>query len=161
MLEVGHHITYMPKDKGTLYVGYTRYPNLPKTQEGYIRQGKDVEDDFILFKKGLGEEKKVVKKYQQNKPSSFLYYVAPLQFLNYIIKEGIKPQNGAYFQLYENEQTALEKTKQVGEFNLLRIDATKMYEDGYIFYTDDNGSWYIEEIPKEYISRISHGKDLD
>jgi len=151
MLEVGHHITYMPKEKGTLYVGYTRYPQVLKTQEGYIRQGRDVEDDFILFKQGL----LVPKKQQREKrlvPPEVLYYVVPDDDIEDIMKKGIISPKEYNLKFFNTTESVLAFDKLKGVSFILEITTKRMYEDGYIFIEDKNGQWFTKKIPSQYIT---------
>ena len=156
MLEVGHHITYMPKDKGTLYVGYTRYPNLPKTQEGYIRQGKDVEDDFILFKQGLGEEKKNDLGFIEVSPPQYLYLTIDKRYLTLVLEKGVGLSNKKTPILTKDKETSFTMSKVHKENQiLLRIDTQRMHEDGALFFATENKLfWMCKEIKPKYIQKL-------
>jgi hypothetical protein len=154
MLEVGHHITYMPKEKGTLYVGYTRYPQVLKTQEGYIRQGRDVEDDFILFKQGL----LVPKKQQREKrlvPPEVLYIAVEDRYLEIMLTKGLAAKNNIIIQLSTNTSNAQKLKENTEEkLHLLKIDALAMYNDGINFTQVKKDVWATKTLASKYVTKI-------
>ena len=152
LLEVGNHITYMPKAKGTLYVGYTQYPNLPKTQEGYMRQGKDVEDDFILFKQGLLELKSNAQSRQGEGKvmvPDVLYLPVKNDYIDYCLDSGLSVSANEKIRLFKG----IEEIENLNKNNItiLKIDSLLMHKNDYIFFYVNN-QWYTQKIPSVYIS---------
>jgi len=157
MLEIGSHITYMPKDKGTLYVGYTRYPQVPKTQEGYIRQGRDTEDGFIRFKQGLLMPAQVQAQAQASKPTQplppeVLYYIVPDDEIEKIMQKGIVAPDEYELKFFNTVDEILEFEHLKGISFILEVATTKMYQDGYKMRQDKAGNWFTKVIPSQYIS---------
>jgi len=148
MLKVGHHITYLPKDKGTLYVGYTRYPNIPKTQEGYIRQGKDVEDDFILFKQGLLKP----KPRGQKKPPEVLYFAVEEKYIQILLAKGMHAEKNESIGLYMTKEKALKSKNNKENIKCIEVKASKMLKEGYKFIQDIEDVWYTDYLPNQYLS---------
>ena len=102
-----------------------------------------------------------MKRYNLETPPNVLYYGVGLQFLNYVMKEGLKQTKDKYIQLFKDKKDALEAgKKQGGESRVLSVDALKLHNGGYKVYVDDKGVWYTREIPKDYISIISNRKDV-
>ena len=157
MLEVGNHVTYMPKDKATLYVGYTRYPDVPKTQEGYIRQGRNVEDDFILFKQGLLlPKKKEPTKSKAVVPPEVLYAISNKEIKKTFI-EGLIAPKGYELELFNDTSSIMDLLEKDADMFqnislVYQIDSKQMVADGYTFIQDKNKKWFTKEIPSKYIS---------
>ncbi len=156
MLEIGNHITYMPKDRGTLYVGYTRYPDIPKTQEGYLRQGHETENGFIRFKQNLLTSPKAQRD-TQPRPPEVLYYIVPDKNLVYILKEGVKSKEGEYLALFNDTESIIDlldtdPDKFQGMSLILQINIKQMIADGYKVIGNQKGKWFTKEIPSQYIS---------
>ena len=53
-----------------------------------------------------------------------------------------------------NIETAIEVGKRHGKVIVLKIDALKMYQDGYPFYHSNNKVWLTDIIPTIYISIV-------
>ena len=149
LLEVGNHITYMPKAKGTLYVGYTKYPNLPKTQEGYLRQGKDVEDDFILFKQGLLELKDT---HREDVVPEVLYLEVEKELVPLSLKNDLFAPEGRYITLLNSESKEEKEKKSNDTLVYLTVQAQQMQEDGYELIKDMENRWHTQKIPFIYLS---------
>ena len=156
LLEVGNHITYMPKAKGTLYVGYTQYPNLPKTQEGYLRQGKDVEDDFILFKQGLLESKDT---HREDVVPEVLYLAVEEHLLKNVLNKNIMAPSNGYIQLHRDKNNALSIKANTKNVILLKIDAKKMYEDNNMIYETVKNQLLVKVLPYKYFNKIKYEKE--
>jgi len=156
MLEIGSHITYMPKDKGTLYVGYTKYPQVPKTQEGYMRQGRDTEDGFIRFKQGLLQPSQPqVNKPKKSLPPEVLYLAVEERYVKSILKMGLIAKENKAIQLSidtSKAQKLKENTK--GKLHILKIEALDMYNDGSNFIEVRRDIWTTKTIASQYITKI-------
>jgi len=158
MLEIGNHVTYMPKDKGTLYVGYTRYPDVPKTEEGYIRQGRDTENGFIRFKQNLLNPKANTQTKQTRPvPPEVLYYVVSDKEIKKTLTKGIQAKQDSYIALFTSTKSIIDLLeKDSDNFHnmslILEIDTKKMIKDGYAIIQDKIGKWFTKEIESQYIS---------
>ena len=154
MLKTGNHISYMPKDKGTLYVGYTKYPSVPKIQEGYIRQGRDVENDFIHFKQNLLPEKDAstdTKPERKNIPD-LLFLAIEEQYIKVGLENGFSAGEGKNIMLFTTPKEA--KSKVNSDAKLLGIYTSEMQKDGYVFKLYQNDTWVTKELPSKYIELI-------
>jgi len=156
MLEIGNHITYMPKDKGTLYVGYTRYPQVPKTQEGYLRQGRETEDGFIRFKLELmTPPEPQTAKHAQPRPPEVLYVAVKEKDIESILQNGISASKGRLLQLHKTMTDALASLDADKEhIHVTKVDALGMYHDGIEFGQDKAGEWFTEVIEGRYMTLI-------
>lgn len=153
MLKVGHHITYFPKDNGLLYVGYTRYPDSKPKVEGYIRQGRDTENNFISFKQTFT---KIDRKEQKKVPPPKIFYMAlDEKYIDLVLEKGIAAPEERLIQLSKTPEEAQalvtknEKTEDTTK--LIKIDAKQMDKDGFIFKINDEQEWFADVIEGRYI----------
>jgi putative RNA 2'-phosphotransferase len=84
-------------------------------------------------------------------PPDILYHGTSTRFLSSIMKDGLKSMKRQYTHLSQTEKIALTVGKRHGNPIVLRIDAKKMYEEGYKFYLSENKVWLVEEVPVKYI----------
>jgi len=154
MLEIGNHITYMPKDKGTLYVGYTRYPQVPKIQEGYLRQERHTEDDYILFKQGLLTPTTSTQTQTQSKPPDVLYVAVEEKYVKSVMQSKMLASDDKMLQLHKTMTEALVLEADKDYLHVIKIDALGMYNDGIEFGKDKAGEWFTKVIERQYMTLI-------
>ena len=56
-----------------------------------------------------------------------------------------------YVHLSKDKETAIKVGSRRGKPIVLKINAPKMFLDGYKFYLSKNDVWLIDEIPTNYI----------
>ncbi len=56
-----------------------------------------------------------------------------------------------YVHLSKDKETAIKVGSRRGKPIVLKIDAPKMFLDGYTFYLSENNVWLIDEVPATYI----------
>ncbi len=62
-----------------------------------------------------------------------------------------------YVHLSEGIDQAKEVGKRHGKLVLYRIDAEKMYQDGFKFYKSSSGVWLTDSVPYEYLKEVDEG----
>ncbi len=85
-------------------------------------------------------------------PPPVLYHGATEQFIDQILKQGLKPMNRHHVHLSET----LDVAETVGGrrkhgFVVLEIDAARMITAGLKFLISENGVWLIDHVPPEYL----------
>lgn len=155
MLETGNHISYMPKDRGTLFVGYTRYPKTKKVTSGYIRQGRDVENDFIRFKQNIlpksNKNKQTEHEGQRELPTR-LYMSLEKEHIEQILEYGIMAPEGKLLILLDNMSKLVEQNQEnQDEMIIVEIDSKQMVDDKIEFIYEE-GVWMIQDIDAIYVS---------
>lgn len=94
----------------------------------------------------------------EKKPPEILYLGISINKLEEISENGLK-ENSEPIYLYESKYRAFDEEKvKNSPTSVLKIDALKMYKDGYVFSTKANNVWLISEIPSQYIDRLPVGK---
>ncbi len=90
--------------------------------------------------------------YPQKVPPEFLYHGTATRFLESIQKEGLKPQERQYVHLSEDEQTAIAVGQRYGKPVVLKIEALRMYQQGFKFFQAENGVWLTSSVPIEVLN---------
>ncbi len=81
-----------------------------------------------------------------------VFHGTTTEYLPFIKKEGLKKMNRQYVHLSFDEKTALKVGKRHGEPVILKIDAQKMKEEGFIFYLSENNVILTDNVPISFIS---------
>lgn len=87
-------------------------------------------------------------------PPDVLYHGTAVQFVESILKEGIKPMNRQYVHLSWDQETAVIVGKRHGKVRLLQIDTKSMVKDGCKFYLSENNVWLTNYVAPQYIQVI-------
>jgi len=85
-------------------------------------------------------------------PPEFLYHGTSLDFLNSILKDGIKSMTRHHVHLSIDKKSAMKVGQRHGKPVVLKIQAKKMQEDNYEFFLSENNIWLIDFVPPEYIT---------
>lgn len=92
--------------------------------------------------------------YPEKVPPEFLYHGTATRFLEAIKKEGLKPQERQYVHLSEDEQTAIAVGQRYGKPVVLKIEALRMYQQGFKFFQAENGVWLTDKVNANFL--INH-----
>jgi putative RNA 2'-phosphotransferase len=102
-----------------------------------------------------GHSVKVDLGYKAKKPPVVLYHGTVSQFLDAIMKSGLKKMKRHHVHLSADEATANMVGSRRGKAVILLVDSGKMDRDGYEFFLSDNGVWLTDSVPAKYISKKS------
>jgi putative RNA 2'-phosphotransferase len=83
-------------------------------------------------------------------PHNFLYHGTVEKFLHAIQVEGLKKMSRQYVHLSNDIETAIKVASRRGKPIILKINAPKMFADGFQFYRSENGVWLTDFVPVEY-----------
>lgn len=86
------------------------------------------------------------------KPPEILYHGTATRFLESILKEGLKPQARQHVHLSTEIETAVAVAQRYGKPVILRVEAGRMFEQGFTFFLSDNGVWLTESVPTAFIN---------
>ena len=84
-------------------------------------------------------------------PPDVLYHGTSIKFVDNIFSNGLLKMNRNHVHLSVDKKTAIVVGSRKGMPVTLKIDARKMYSQGYAFYISDNGVWLIDNVPPEFI----------
>lgn len=90
-------------------------------------------------------------------PTDSLYHGTATHALSSILKGTLISKSRTHVHLSKDIETALNVGKRHGTPVILKIDACKMYQDGFIFYESNNGVVLVDEVPSKYITPLSFG----
>lgn len=89
-------------------------------------------------------------------PPEFLYHGTAAQFLDAIMREGLKPMKRQYVHISPDYETAVKVGSRHGKPVVLQIRARDFKNDGNELYRSSNGVWQAQYIPPEYFILISN-----
>lgn len=90
--------------------------------------------------------------YPEKEPPEFLYHGTATRFLDAILKEGLKPGNRHYVHLSESVYTSAAVGQRYGKPVVLKIEALRMYQQGFKFFQAENGVWLVNNVAADYIT---------
>ena len=120
-----------------------------------IHQKKYVFTGNREFVKIYNKENDFQKMYKITKPPVVLFHGTAEADINIISSHGIKPIDGQYVYLFDNEDTARENGSKNGRPAVIEIDTRKMFKHGEIFYKGINGVWLTSYVSPRYIMDIT------
>ncbi|GHU01924.1 putative RNA 2'-phosphotransferase [Betaproteobacteria bacterium] len=89
--------------------------------------------------------------YAEKVPPEFLYHGTATRFLESILKEGLKPGKRQHVHLSEDVQIAIAVGQRYGKPVVLKVEALRMYQQGFKFFQADNGVWLTDKVPVIFI----------
>ncbi len=98
----------------------------------------------------------VVIEMESPEPPEFLYHGTAAQFLDAIMREGLKPMKRQYVHISPDYETAVKVGSRHGKPVVLQIRARDFKNDGNELYRSSNGVWQAQYIPPEYFILISN-----
>ena len=87
----------------------------------------------------------------ERKPLDILYHGTGIKSIEGIKSNGINKRGRNHVHLSADLGVATEVGKRHGSPFVFKVDAKRMYKDGYKFYLSDNGVWLTDFVPKEYL----------
>ena len=111
-------------------------------------------DDKTLIRANQGHSIPVDVELNEVQPPEFLWHGTAEKYVDGICRLGLISKSRLYVHLSCDTQTAIDVGKRHGEVVLFRIDARKMYHDGFKFYLSKNGVWLTKHVPVAYLYRF-------
>jgi len=87
----------------------------------------------------------------EKEPPVFLYHGTATRFIESIMNQGLLSKSRHHVHLSQDEQTAVAVGKRYGKPVILKIEALKMYQQGFKFFQAENGVWLTNHVPTEFI----------
>ena len=116
------------------------------------KQRYSFNEDKTLIRANQGHSIPVDVELKETQPPKFLWHGTGEKYKQSILRDGLIPKSRLYVHLSTDTQTATTVGQRHGKVVLFRIDAQKMYQDGYKFYLSKNGVWLTKHVPIEYLS---------
>ena len=114
----------------------------------------DFNDDRTKIRANQGHSLDVDVEMDVCTPPDILYHGTAEKYLESIQKDGILKKTRKFVHLSPDEETAIEVGARHGKAVVIKIDARRMYEDGFIFLLSKNGVWQVEHVPCLYFLEI-------
>lgn len=89
----------------------------------------------------------------EKEPPEFLYHGTATRFLESIRQQGLIAGNRHHVHLSQDMQTAIAVGQRYGKSVVLKIEALRMYQQGFKFFQAENGVWLTNHVP---INLIHH-----
>ena len=116
------------------------------------KQRYEFSDDGRKIRARQGHSIPVDVGLQEAEPPSVLYHGTGSDvFFSNIQHEGLRPMTRQHVHLSKDVETATNVGRRHSkDVHIIKIDAKRMYADGYKFYLSNNGVWLTAEVPSEY-----------
>lgn len=93
-------------------------------------------------------------------PPMILYHGTAEQYLENIMKDGLKPRKRNYVHLSETIDMAIQVGARHGKPIVLSIDTEAIISAGYKFYKAQNGVWLTSEVPARFYKITTDKLDI-
>lgn len=107
--------------------------------------------DKTLIRANQGHSVPVDVELEEVEPPEYLWHGTAHKYVHGINSMGLIPKSRLYVHLSLEVETATSVGKRHGDVALYRVDALKMYQDGYKFYLSKNGVWLTKSVPVAYL----------
>jgi putative RNA 2'-phosphotransferase len=115
------------------------------------KQRFEIKADRIRAFYGHSIESKIAR--EQTCPPQVLFHGTPNQTASIILLEGLKAMNRQNVHLSSDKKTAEVVAKRWhSEYQILKVDAKKAFNDGIAFYKGNENIWLADFITQQYIS---------
>ncbi|MDW2981787.1 RNA 2'-phosphotransferase [Rhodanobacter sp. KK11] len=88
---------------------------------------------------------------EPKQPPEFLYHGTATRFLDSILAEGLRPGERHHVHLSEDVSTATAVGQRYGKPVVLKIEALRMHQQGFVFFQADNGVWLVTNVPNSFL----------
>ena len=109
--------------------------------------------DGARIRANQGHSVEVDLRLEEKDPPEVLYHGTVQRFLPSIDAEGLKKGRRHHVHLSADVATARKVGARRGKPVVLKVDAGRMYQDGYKFFVSANGVWLTDSVPPGYLSR--------
>ncbi|MNJ86154.1 RNA 2'-phosphotransferase [compost metagenome] len=110
-------------------------------------------DDYTKIRANQGHSVNVDLQFEPMEPGGYLYHGTVEKFLESIHTGGLQKRTRLHVHLSKDLETAIKVGSRRGKPVILKIDAVRMFRDGYPFYLSKNGVWLCDEVPAQYIEQ--------
>jgi putative RNA 2'-phosphotransferase len=105
----------------------------------YIRAAQGHSTDSVCLKHG------------EKEPPDFLYHGTATRFLESIRQQGLVPGSRHHVHLSQDIPTAIAVGRRYGKPVVLRIEALRMHQQGFIFFQSRNEVWLTAHVPCKFL----------
>jgi putative RNA 2'-phosphotransferase len=109
-------------------------------------------EDGLRIRANQGHSIEVELGYAPTAPPGILYHGTAERFLTSIKQQGLIKGKRRHVHLSADLDTAMKVGRRHGKPVVLRIEAGRMSQDGFIFYLSTNGVWLTDRVPVQYLT---------
>ena len=111
-----------------------------------------ISDDGLRIRAVQGHSTETVSiTHTEKVPPEFLYHGTATRFLESIRREGLLPGERHYVHLSQDVPTATAVGQRYGKPVVLKIEALRMYQQGFKFFQAENGVWLTTQVPTDFL----------
>lgn len=108
-------------------------------------------DDGQRIRAAQGHSVDVDLGLEPQRPPDELYHGTASANLDAIFSDGLNPGRRKQVHLSLDPDTAERVGQRHGKPVVLRVEAQRMFEDGFDFFRSDNGVWLTDKVPATYL----------
>ena len=108
-------------------------------------------EDGLKIKATYGHSIEVDLGLKARKPPEHLFHGTATRSLDSIKRIGITRKRRRYVHLSADRMTAAKVGGRHGRPAILTIQASRMFDAGFLFYHSESGIWLTDRVPPEYI----------
>lgn len=112
-------------------------------------------EDKTLIRANQGHSIPVDVELEEVAPPETLYHGTGEKYVPSIEAKGLVPKSRLYVHLSSDYETAFKVGGRHGRPVVFRIQAMRMFRDGFKFYRSVNGVWLAKSVPAEYFERVN------
>ncbi|PCJ16661.1 MAG: hypothetical protein COB02_15660 [Candidatus Cloacimonadota bacterium] len=86
-------------------------------------------------------------------PPKVLYYGSNTRLAPQHLEQGLKPSKADFVILNQEKDPCIKLAKKTGKPLIFSVDSKSMQKDGYKFYIQKGGVWWVNEVPAQYLSK--------
>jgi putative RNA 2'-phosphotransferase len=110
-----------------------------------------VSENGLRIRANQGHSLPVQLDYKPQAPPENLFHGTPTRFLNSIRANGLIKGQRHHVHLSADTATARKVGERRGTAAILKIRASEMHAQSFLFYQSDNGVWLTDHVPVEFI----------
>jgi putative RNA 2'-phosphotransferase len=130
------------------------YDELIECVETNEKKRFSFDDTGDLIRANQGHSVAVDLQLEEQVPPDVLFHGTVERFLASIMAEGLKKGKRHHVHLSRDIETARKVGARRGKPIILRVDAGKMYQEGFKFFLSANGVWLTESVPAIYLAKM-------
>src|SRR5215470_12689 len=109
-------------------------------------------EDGLLIRANQGHSIEVELGYAPTAPPDVLFHGSAERFMASIKKQGLIKGKRHHVHLSADIDTATKVGRRHGKPVVLKVEAGRMRQDGFVFYLSANKVWLTEHVPVQYLA---------
>ncbi|MFK7789168.1 MAG: RNA 2'-phosphotransferase [Phycisphaeraceae bacterium] len=115
------------------------------------KQRVEFSDERTRIRARQGHSVQIDLGYDAAVPPDILFHGTASRNIDSVRQNGLQKMNRHHVHLSTNKQTMLAVGQRHGKPIILKIDAKRMYQDGFEFFVTANHVWLVDTVPSAYL----------